>query len=71
MKKVRIASGRAFRSGPVGYTAGVDPGDDRVYVWDSVAGHWTLCHSLTPRQEAYIRARVASAGRSARSCRAT
>lgn len=26
-----------------------------VRVFDSVAGHWTVCHSLTNRQEARVR----------------
>jgi len=34
--------------------------DDRgvVRVWDSVAGHYTVCHSLSATQERYVRARV-------------
>jgi len=27
----------------------------RVRVWDSVAGHYTTCHRLTPRQVARVR----------------
>ena len=33
--------------------------DGRVWVYDSVAGHYTTCHSLTPRQMAMVR-RLAS-----------
>ena len=29
-----------------------------VAVWDDTAGHYTICHSLTPAQERYVRARV-------------
>jgi hypothetical protein len=32
--------------------------DGSVLVWDDVAGHFTKCHSLTPAQERYVRARV-------------
>lgn len=31
----------------------VDHRDWTVRVWDSVAGHYTACHSLTPAQIAY------------------
>jgi hypothetical protein len=27
----------------------------QAYVWDSVAGHYTTCHSLTANQVAYVR----------------
>lgn len=29
--------------------------NNRVYVWDSVAGHYTTCHNLTDYQIAKIR----------------
>jgi hypothetical protein len=29
-----------------------------VRVYDSVAGHYTVCHSLTANQERYVRART-------------
>jgi hypothetical protein len=29
--------------------------DGVVKAWDDVAGHYTVCHSLTPRQSAYLR----------------
>jgi hypothetical protein len=32
--------------------------DGSVLVYDDVAGHFTKCHSLTPAQERYVRARV-------------
>lgn len=59
MITVTIRSGRAFSgSAQWGYRAWVDGADVRV--WDDVAGYWTLCHSLSPRQIAYVR-RVAVA----------
>jgi hypothetical protein len=30
--------------------------DGTVRVWDSVAGHYTTCHSLTAAQARYVRA---------------
>ena len=33
--------------------------DGQVWVWDSVAGHYTTCHHLTARQIARVR-RMAS-----------
>lgn len=35
--------------------------DGTVRVWDSVAGHYTRCHSLTTAQIASVRARAARA----------
>ena len=29
--------------------------DEQVHIWDSVAGHYTTCHSLTERQIARVR----------------
>ena len=29
-----------------------------VRVWDSIAGHYTLCHSLTAAQVRYVRGRT-------------
>ena len=29
--------------------------DGTVRVYDSIAGYWTVCHALTPRQEARVR----------------
>jgi WD40 repeat protein len=37
--------------------------DGTVRVWDSVAGHFTSCHSIKPRVEAIIKARWAKAQR--------
>lgn len=37
--------------------------DGNVRVWDSVAGHYTLCHSLTPRAAKRIAKLAATAGR--------
>lgn len=50
-------SGKAFScDGPnSGYRAIVDA-DGTVRVWDSVAGHYTTVHALTPAQERHIRA---------------
>jgi hypothetical protein len=31
--------------------------DGTVRVWDSVAGHYTTCHSLTERQQQLVRSR--------------
>jgi len=31
--------------------------DNRVWVYDPVAGHFTTCHSLTANQEAFVRRR--------------
>lgn len=30
-----------------------------VRVYDDVAGHYTVCHTLTPGQERYVRSRCA------------
>ena len=30
-----------------------------VRVYDATAGHFTVCHSLTPTQEHYVRSRTA------------
>jgi hypothetical protein len=35
-------------------TAQVDP-DGTVRVWDSVAGHYTVCHALSPSAQRRIR----------------
>lgn len=32
--------------------------DGRVRVYDSTAGYYTTCHSLTPAQQRYVRSRV-------------
>jgi len=29
-----------------------------VYLWDDVAGHYTVCHSITAAQTRYVRAHV-------------
>jgi len=29
-----------------------------VRVWDAVAGHFTVCHTLLPAQERYVKSRV-------------
>ena len=53
---VTVRSGSAFStdSASAGYRAKVDA-DGTVRVWDSVARHYTLCHSLTERQMARVR----------------
>jgi len=58
-RKYTSKSGRAFNSDAVnqGYRAIVES-DGTVRVWDSVAGSYTTCHSLTPRQIANIRAKA-------------
>lgn len=40
------------------YRAMVSAETGAVRVWDRVAGHYTVCHSLTPAQERYIRGRA-------------
>lgn len=52
-------SGHAFSNDGknAGYRAIVDS-DGTIRVWDSVAGHYTMCHSLTQRQIANIRAKA-------------
>ena len=51
-----IETARPVRAFSCGYTRrfAVDS-DGTVRAWDSVAGHYTLCHSLTTRQQAAIR----------------
>lgn len=49
MKTYTSKSGKAFGNSKAGYKAQVGQ-DGTVRVWDSVAGHWTLCHSLTAGQ---------------------
>ena len=59
---VRVRSGRAFTaSSQWGYEAVVV--DGTVRVWDDVAGHFTACHGLSPRQEGRVRRLAAAAGR--------
>ena len=54
-RHITVAAGRAFAgSGQRGYRACVDAGG-AVTVYDSIAGHYTACHSLTPAQVARIR----------------
>ena len=54
------ARARCFRganggTGMLGtYRFTVDP-DGTVRVWDSIAGHYTRCHGMTPREESRIR----------------
>lgn len=58
-----MARAKPFTSEPVGeYRFSVES-DGTVRVWDSVAGHYTLCHSLTSRSARRI-ANIARAGRS-------
>jgi len=59
IKTYTSKSGRAFNSDATnqGYRAIVEA-DGTVRVWDSVAGHYTACHSLTPRQIANIKAKA-------------
>jgi hypothetical protein len=55
---VAVLSGHPFAGSPQwGYVARVTA-DGAVIVWDDVAGHWTTCHSLTPRQIAYVKRRA-------------
>lgn len=50
------ATGRAFtHSSQWGYTAKIDQ-DGTIWVWDDVAHAYTVCHALTPRQQAQLRA---------------
>ena len=60
VRHLTVASGRAFNSDPenAGYQVQVvtDADGTSVKVWDDVAGHYTLCHSLSERQRAYCRA---------------
>jgi hypothetical protein len=53
---ITVKTGRAFSADPpnAGYTAWVTQ-EGTIYVWDSVAGHYTTCHSLTECQERYCR----------------
>ena len=57
--RVRAFSGSGVRTHRVMVTADQVDGRDvtrgRVLVWDDVAGHYTSCHSLTPRAIARIR----------------
>ena len=57
-RTLTVRTGTAFTNGPIGYRASVD-NTGVVRAWDSVAGHWTLCHALTDEQQRYIRARAA------------
>jgi hypothetical protein len=55
---VAVLFGHPFTGSPQwGYVARVTD-DGAVYVWDDMAGHWTTCHSLTPRQIAYVKRRA-------------
>lgn len=47
------------------YSARVDA-DGYVTVWDSIAGHYTTWHSLTPAQERWIGSRSRRLGRCSR-----
>lgn len=60
VRTVTVSTGRAFicDASNAGYRASVSA-DGTVRVYDSVAGHYTTCHSLTPAQERYVRARAA------------
>ena len=50
--------GQAFSSeGPGTYRVLVTP-DGSVLVWDSLAGHYTACHVLTPSAQARLRAKA-------------
>lgn len=54
-RHLTVSSGRAFTdSSQWGYRACVES-DGTVSVYDDVAGHYTTCHALTPRQIARIR----------------
>lgn len=57
-RTLTVRTGSAFTHGPIGYRASVSA-DGTVRVWDSVARHFTLCHSLTDAQQRYIRSRAA------------
>jgi len=59
MKTVNVKN--AF-DGSRGTTTAYADEDGRVLVYDSVAGHYTTCHSLTASQEKYVRARTAPKG---------
>jgi hypothetical protein len=51
---------RAFTGEPVREHRVSVAVDGTVRVYDSVAGHYTLCHALSPRAVARIRSAVAS-----------
>jgi len=54
-KFLTVKRGKAFScdTDKDGYTAMVGE-DGQVFAWDSVAGYYTLCHSLTKGQISYI-----------------
>jgi hypothetical protein len=56
---ITVRSGRAFSCDApgTGYRARIHA-DGTVEVYDDLAGHYTTCHSLTPRQIAYVRRRA-------------
>lgn len=60
---ITVRTGRAFTCDVTssGYRARVEA-DGSVSVYDSVTGHYTLCHALTDAQIRYIRRAAARAG---------
>lgn len=55
MDKIVTARAKAFSSQPIkNYQFSVDD-KGTVRVWDSVAKHYTTCHSLSQKAEARIR----------------
>ena len=60
-KYLTVRTGRAFScdADGTGYRARIHA-DGAVEVYDSLAGHYTTCHSLTSAQIRYIRRAVAA-----------
>ena len=58
-RTIRVSRGSAFTgdSPRYGYLASVDD-SGAVRAWDAIAGHYTLCHALSPAQQAWIRSRA-------------
>lgn len=54
MSKIITARAKAFDGYPIGAHRFEIDGDE-IRVWDSVAGHYTLCHSLSPSAQRRIR----------------
>lgn len=55
------AKARFFSRGPIETRKVLVESDNTVRVWDDVAGHYTMCHSLSPRTQARIAKEVRAA----------
>lgn len=55
MNKIIIAIAKPFNAFPRGQHNFSISTDGTVWVWDSVAGHYTTCHSLSAQAQARIR----------------